>query len=54
MRQIKVKGKGSQQRCPQLLIESDVELDSDCNSQPDLNSDFETGGGDEVTDKDLW
>ena len=36
------------------MIESGVKSDSDYGSQPDLDSDFEAGGGDEVMDKDLW
>ena len=54
VRRVEVKGKGSQRRRPPLLVESDVESDSDCDSQPDLDSVFEAGGGDEVMDEDLW
>jgi len=39
---------------PHPIVKSDVEPDSDCDSQPDLNADFEAGGDDEVMDKDLW
>ena len=48
--QVKVKGNYSQQRCPTPLVESDVESDSDCDSQPDLNAKIEAGGDDEVMD----
>ena len=40
---MEVKRKGSQQRRSPILIEPDVELDSDCDSQPDLDSVFEAG-----------
>ena len=36
------------------MIESDLESESDCDSQPDLDSVFKAGGGDEVMDEDLW
>ena len=51
---MEVNRKVSQQRCPPLFFESDVKSDSDYDSQPELDSDFEARGGDEVMDKDLW
>ena len=50
---IEVKEKVLQRRCPPPLLESNVDLDLDCDSQPNLNADFEAGGDDEVMDEDM-